>query len=139
MIKTGLILVLTIGIVFLGLNFASSYFEIPAGEIYAWTGILFCAFIIEQIIKYFLMLPFKSYFKDLQKHVLARAVQRTGISLSYISLWVAIGFTPINGMVKGNLPENLISNPLFIKIAVVLLLGTVLFSLLWLLSLKFKK
>ncbi|MCH2232855.1 MAG: hypothetical protein MK078_01280 [Crocinitomicaceae bacterium] len=139
MIKTGFILVLTVVIIFFALNFASSYFDIPAREIYAWTGILFCAFIIEQIIKYFLMLPFKSYFKDVQKHVLARTVQRSGISLSYISLWVAIGFTPVNGIVKGNMPENLISNPLFIKIAVVLLLGTILFSLLWLLSLKIKK
>lgn len=139
MIKTAFILVITLVFVYVGLSFLSEYLNTPRSEIIGWTGILFAAFLIEHVLKYIIMLPFKRYFKDVQKHVLAKAVQRAGISLSYISVWVAIGFTPVNGLIKGEEPTQLISNPLFLKIALVLLLATILFSTLWWLSLKLKR
>lgn len=139
MIKTAFLLGLTIVLVYLGLETASLLFEIPRSEIFSWTGIIFLAFLAERALKYLLLMPFKVYFEDVRRHHLAKSVQETGITLSYISVWLAIGFTPINGIVQGKGMDNLISYPIFLKIALVLFSATVLFSTLWWLSLKLKK
>ncbi|UKN03247.1 hypothetical protein K6119_06930 [Paracrocinitomix mangrovi] len=139
MLKTAFLLSLTIVLVYLGLELASSLTDIPRSEIFSWTGIIFLAYLVEKSLKYILMLPFKAYFKDVQRHALAKTVQETGITLSYISVWLAVGFTPINGIVQGKEIDHLITNPIFIKIALVLFFATIVFSLLWLLSLKIQK
>lgn len=139
MLKTVLLVGLTLILIFLGLELASKLTDIPRSEIFSWTGIILLAYIAERILKYLLMLPFKAYFKDVRKHVLAKLVQETGITLSYISVWLAVGFTPINGIVQGKNIDNLITNSIFLKIALVLFTATFVFSLLWLLTLKLKK
>lgn len=139
MIKTAFILVLTMGAVFFGLTYASELFDIPRSEIFAWTGIILLVYLIERLLKYLIQLPFKLYSAALRKHPLAKGVQDTGLTLSYISFWLAIGFTPINAMVQGMDTDLKFSNPLFLKIALVLFLATVLFSVLWWISLKLKR
>ena len=139
MLKTAVLLGLTLILVYIGLELASSLTEIPRSEIFSWTGIILLAYIAERTLKYILLLPFKAYFKDMRKHVLAKLVQETGIALSYLSVWLAVGFTPINGIVQGKNINNLISNPIFLKIALVLFTATVVFSILWWFSLKLKR
>lgn len=139
MLKTAALLGLTLIVVYVGLEVASSLFDIPRLEIFSWTGIIFLAFLAERTIKYLLLMPFKAYFEDVRKHYLAKLVQETGITLSYISVWLAVGFTPINGIVQGKGMDNLISYPIFLKISAVLFTATIVFSLLWLLTLKLKK
>lgn len=139
MIKTIFLLALTILLVYSGLELASMMFDIPRAEIFSWTGIIFVAYLVEKGLKYVLLFPFKLYFEDVRRHVLARYVQETGITLSYISVWLAIGYTPINAIVRGKDSESLISNPIFLKIALVLFSATIIFSALWWLSLKIKK
>ena len=139
MIKTAFLLALTILLIYLGLELASTLTEIPRSEIFSWTGIIFLAFLVERALKYLLLMPFKLYFNDVRKHYLAKLVQETGITLSYISVWLAVGFTPINGIVQGKEINKLISYPIFLKIALVLFTATVVFSILWWFSLKLKK
>ena len=139
MIKTAFLLGLTIILVYLGLETASLLFDIPRSEIFSWTGIIFVAYLLEKGLKYFLLLPFKMYLGDVRKHPLGKMTQEMGFSLAYISVWLAVGFTPINGFVQGNQPEHLISYPIFLKIALVLISATILFSILWWISLKVKK
>ena len=139
MLKTAVLVVLTLILIYLGLELASTLTDIPRSEIFSWTGIILLAYIAERTLKYLLLMPFKAYFKDVRKHVLAKLVQETGITLSYISVWLAVGFTPINGIVQGKDIDNLISYPIFLKIALVLFTATVVFSILWLLTLKLKR
>ncbi len=139
MLKTIILLGLTIGLVFIGLNYTSDLFDIPRSEIFAWTGIIFLVYLLERFLKYIIQLPFKLYFDKIRKHVLAKAVQDTGLSLSYISFWIAIGFTPINAVVKGETPNFRFSNPIFLQIALVLFIATLIFSILWWLTLKIKR
>lgn len=139
MIKTAFLLALTIVMVFLGLSYASELFDIPRSQIFSWTGIILLVYLLERLLKYLIQLPFKVYFEELRKHVLAKGVQDTGLTLSYINFWLAIGFTPINGLVKGVNTDITFSNPLFLKIALILFLATILFSLLWWFSLKIKR
>lgn len=139
MIKTAFLLVLTIVGVFFGLTYASELFDIPRSQIFAWTGIILAAYLVERLLKYLIQLPFKLYFEELRRNVLAKGVQDTGLTLSYISFWLAIGFTPINGLVNGAETKLRFSNPLFLKIALVLFLATLLFSILWWISLKLKR
>lgn len=139
MIRSFVLVSLSLTIVYFGLSAMSSLFNIPRSEIISWTGIIFAAYLVEKAIKYFLLMPFKLYLKDVRKHNLGRGIQEMGISLSYISVWLAVGFTPINGIVKGETPENLISYPIFLKIALVLIITTIIFSILWWASLRVKK
>ena len=139
MIKTVLLLVLTIIAVYFGLTYASEIFDIPRSQIFAWTGIMLGVYLIERFLKYLIQLPFKLYFEELRRNVLAKGVQDTGLTLAYISFWLAIGFTPINGLVNGVTTELTFSNPLFLKIALVLFLATLLFSVLWWISFKLKR
>jgi hypothetical protein len=139
MLKTAFLLGLTVVFVYLGLEIASIIFDIPRSEIFSWTGIIFLAFVLERALRYLLMMPFKIYFEDVRKHHLAKNVQETGFSLSYISIWLAVGYSPINGIVQGNNTKLTISYPIFLKIALVLITATIIFSILWLLTLKFKK
>lgn len=138
MLRTGLLVSLTLGLVFVGLEFTSYLFDIPRSEILSWTGIIFAAYLFEKLLKYMLLFPFKVYLGDVRKHPLGRYIQEMGFSLAYLSVWLAVGFTPINGIVNGNTPEELISYPIFLKIALVLILTTILFSILWWASLKLK-
>jgi len=139
MIRSIFLVVLSLTIVYFGLAAISKVFEIPRSEIISWTGIIFMAYLLEKGLKYMLLLPFKMYLKDVRKNSLGKGIQEMGISLSYISVWLAVGFTPINGIVKGQTPEKFISYPIFLKIAFVLILTTVLFSILWWASLRVKK
>lgn len=139
MIKTAFLLVLTLVGIFFGLTYTSDIFDIPRSQLFAWTGIILLVYLLERFLKYLIQLPFKLYFDALRKHVLAKAVQDTGLSLAYISFWLAIGFTPINGLVKGVSGEFKFENPLFLKISLVLFVATILFSILWWLSLKLKR
>ncbi len=139
MIKTAFLLGVTLVIVFFGLSFTSNVFEIPRSQLFAWTGIILFVYLIERLMKYVIQLPFKAYFKELRKHVLAKGVQDTGLTLAYISFWLAIGFTPINALVKGVPTEIIFANPLFLKIAVVLFISTLIFSILWWISQKLQR
>ena len=136
MIKTAFLLLITIGLVIIGLNYTSEIFDIPRSQLFAWTGIILFVYLIERLLKYVIQLPFSVYFEELRKHVLAKFVQDTGLTLSYISFWLAVGFTPINGFVNGVPVEFAFSNPLFLKIALILFLSTFLFSILWWVSHK---
>jgi len=139
MIKTAFILILTLVLVYFGLGFISEEFNIPRQDILSWTGIIFVAYLIEKILKYIMQLPFKHYFESLRKHPLAKAVQDAGFKMSYICFWLAIGSTPISAVVKGELPNHLISNLLFLKISVIVIITTLVFSIIWWMSLKLKK
>jgi hypothetical protein len=139
MIKTSILVTITLVVVYLGLELSSILFDIPRSEILSWTGIIFAAYLLEKALKFALLLPFKMYLGNVRKHPLGKSVQEMGITLSYISVWLAVGFTPINGIVQGNKSEHLITYPLFLKIALVLIIATILFSILWWISLKLKK
>lgn len=139
MLRTAVLIIVTLTVVYLGLELSSYLFNIPRSEILSWTGIIFVAYLLEKGLKYFLLLPFKMYLGDVRRHPLGRMTQEMGFSLAYISVWLAVGFTPINGYVQGNKPEHLISYPIFLKIALVLISATILFSILWWISLKVKK
>lgn len=136
MIKTAFLLSITICLVIIGLTYTSTIFDIPRSQLFAWTGIILLVYLIERLLKYIIQLPFKVYFEELRKHILAKFVQDTGLTLSYISFWLAVGFTPINGLVNGTPSEFAFSNPLFLKIALILFLSTLLFSILWWVSHK---
>ena len=139
MIKTAFLLIVTIVLVFFGLTFTSNLFNIPRSEIFAWTGIILLVYLIERLLKYMIRLPFKIYFEELRKHVLAKGVQDTGLTLSYICFWLAIGVTPIHAFVSGETKGLHFSNPHFLQIALVLFLATILFSILWWITLKLKR
>lgn len=139
MIKTAFILILTLVLVYFGLGFISTELNIPRQDILSWTGIVFMAYIVEKILKYLLQLPLKHYFESLRKHPLAKAVQDAGFTMSYICLWLAIGITPINAVVEGKMPDHIISNILFLKISGIIIITTLVFSIIWWLSLKIKK
>ena len=139
MIKTAFILILTLILVYFGLGIISPELNIPRQDILSWTGIIFMAYIIEKILKYILQLPLKHYFEALRKHPLAKAVQDAGFTMAYICLWLAIGVTPINAAVEGQLPSHIISNILFLKISGIVIITTLVFSIIWWVSLKLKK
>lgn len=139
MIKTAFILILTLFLVYLGLGIISTELNIPRQDILSWTGIIFMAYIVEKILKYLLQLPLKHYFEALRKHPLAKMVQDAGFTMSYICLWLAIGITPINAVVEGQVPEHIISSFLFLKISGVVIITTLVFSIIWWASLKLKK
>jgi len=139
MIKTTFLVAVTILVVFFGLSLAGNYFDFPRSQIFAWTGIIFLVYLIERLLKYLIQLPFKLYSEQLRRNPLAKAVQDTGITLSYISFWLAIGFTPINGVVQGVNTKLTFSNPFFLQITVVLFFATLLFSILWWFTLKLKR
>ena len=139
MIKTTFLVAVTILVVFFGLSLAGNYFDFPRSQLFAWTGIIFLVYLIERLLKYLIQLPFKLYSDQLRRNPLAKAVQDTGITLSYISFWLAIGFTPINGVVQGVNTKLTFSNPFFLQITVVLFFATLLFSILWWFTLKLKR
>jgi hypothetical protein len=139
MIKTIFLVAVTILVVFFGLSLAGNYFDFPRSHIFSWTGIIFLVYLIERLLKYLIQLPFKLYSEQLRRNPLAKAVQDTGITLSYINFWLAIGFTPINGVVQGVNTKLTFSNPFFLQITVVLFFATLLFSILWWFTLKLKR
>ena len=139
MIKTAFLLLVTLVLIYFGLGFISEDINIPRQDVFSWTGIIFLAYFLERILKYTLKLPLKHYFEELRKHPLAKAVQDAGFTLSYILIWLAVGITPINAVVEGEIPEHIISNLVFLKISIVLIIATLVFSSLWWMSLKFKK
>jgi hypothetical protein len=139
MVRTAILVFITIVAVYIGLELSSQLFDIPRSEILSWTGFIFVAYLLEKVLKYILLMPFKIYLKEVRSHHLGRNVQEMGFSLSYVSVWLAVGFTPINMFVQGQSPAQFITYPIFLKIALVLIFSTVLFSLLWWLSLRIKK
>ena len=139
MTKTIILLVVTLLIVYAGLDFFSVHSDANRTEIFAWTGIIFGFFLLERGLQHLLKLPFKRYFQDVRRHRLARIVQDTGITLSYLSFWLAVGFSPINGFITGKSHEFTFSNPIFLKIALVLIIATTIFSILWWVTLLFRK
>lgn len=139
MIKTAFLLLVTLVLIYFGLGFISENINIPRLEVFSWTGIIFLAYFLERVLKYVLKLPLKHYFEELRKHPLAKTVQDAGFTLSYIMIWLGIGITPINAVVDGKFPEHFISNLVFFKISIVLIIATLVFSALWWASLKIKK
>lgn len=139
MVKTIIILALALLLVYAGLDFYAGDEIGGRTEIFAWTAIIFTFYLLEKGLQYLLKLPFKKYFADVRQHHLARMVQDSGIALSYVSFWLAVGFSPINGWVTGQGTEFAFSNPEFLKISLVLLTGTFIFSILWWVTLQFKK
>lgn len=140
MLKTIFILVLTLVLVFFGLTFLANPLGVERNEMLLWTLIILGALLVERLLKYLFMYPFKAISGGIKGHVMANAVQNGGFSMAYICIWLAIGVTPITAVVNGEIPTKIISNPLFLKVALLLLITTVVFSLLWLWSAKiFKK
>ena len=68
MIKTAFILILTLTLVYVGLEAISAELNIPRQDILSWTGIIFMAYVVEKILKYLLQLPLKHYFEALRKY-----------------------------------------------------------------------
>ena len=139
MIKTTIILILTLVFFIVGLKFGSDYIGISYEEGFSWTVIIIAAYFIERILKYIFMYPFRVMFQEAAGHVLANQVQNIGFTCAYICLWLSIGVTPINGFVKGQVPEQIINYPIFMKLAVIFIVSTVFFSLIWAFSSKLSR
>ncbi|MEZ4937480.1 MAG: hypothetical protein R2799_07785 [Crocinitomicaceae bacterium] len=139
MIKTSIILILTLIFFVVGLKFGSDYIGISYEEGLSWTVIIVGAYFVERILKYVFMYPFKVLLREAAGHVLANQVQNIGFTCAYICLWLSIGITPVNGFVKGEMPETVISNPIFLKLALIFIVSTVFFSLIWAFTAKFSK
>ena len=139
MVKTVIILAFTLLLVYASLDFFAGEAISGRTQLFAWTGIILAFYLLEKGLQYLLKLPFKKYFSDVRQHHLARIVQDSGIALSYLSFWLAIGFSPINGVITGQGTELTFSNPLFLKISLVLITGTFIFSILWWVTLQFRK
>jgi hypothetical protein len=54
-------------------------------------------------------------------------------------MWLAIDVRPINAVVKKEFSSHIISNILFLKISGIVIITTLVFSIIWWLSLKLKK
>lgn len=139
MLKTAFILLLTLLIVFIGLTFLAEPLGVSRHQMILWSLIILGALVVERVLKYVFMYPFKVISADIKSNVLAKAVQNGGFSMAYICIWLAVGVTPITAVVDGEMPHKIISNPLFLKVALLLLIATLVFSLLWILSLKIGK
>ncbi|MCB0477574.1 MAG: hypothetical protein KDC84_05395 [Crocinitomicaceae bacterium] len=139
MIKTSIILILTLIFFVVGLKFGSDYIGISYEEGLSWTVIIIGAYFVERILKYVFMYPFKVMLREASGHVLANQVQNIGFTCAYICLWLSIGVTPVNGFVKGEMPETVISNPIFMKLALIFIVSTVFFSLIWAFTAKLSK
>ncbi len=139
MIKTTIILILTLVFFVIGLKFGSDYIGISYEEGFSWTVIIIGAYFVERILKYAFMYPFKVLFQEAAGHVLANQVQNIGFTCAYICLWLSIGITPVNGFVKGEIPETIISYPIFLKLSIIFILSTVFFSLIWAFTAKISK
>jgi len=139
MIKTGIILVATIVFLIVGLKYGSEYIGISYQEGISWTVIIIGAYFVERVLKYVFMYPFKVLLREASGHVLANQVQNIGFTCAYICLWLSIGVTPINGFVNGNMPETIISEPIFMKLSLIFILSTIFFSIIWAFSSKLAK
>lgn len=134
MLKPIFILFLTVLILFLGIHFTSNLIDVSNKELFVWIGIVIVALLIDRILKYLFNYPFKLFSSKMEKASLAKGIQNLTLSASYISFCLAIGVTPINAMVEGKVPEALISNPIFLKVALSFLVVTLVFTLIWVIA-----
>lgn len=139
MIKTTVILILTLVFFIVGLKFGSDIIGISYEEGFSWTVVILGAYFVERILKYAFMYPFKVLFQEAAGHVLANQIQNIGFTCAYICLWLSIGMTPVNGFVNGEIPEQMISYPVFLKLSIIFILSTVFFSLIWAFTAKISK
>lgn len=139
MIKTAILLILTLVFFILGLKFGSDFIGLSYEEGVSWTVVIIAAYFVERILKYIFMYPFRVLFQEAAGHVLANQVQNIGFTCAYICFWLAVGVSPINGFVKGEIPSDWISNPIFLKLAFIFIASTVFFSLIWAFSSKLSK
>lgn len=139
MIKTTVILLITLVFFVIGLKFGADYIGISYEEGFSWTVIIIGAYFVERILKYIFMYPFRVMFQEAAGHVLANQVQNIGFTCAYICLWLSIGMNPINGFVKGEVPDQIINYPVFMKLSIIFIVSTVFFSLIWAFSSKFSK
>lgn len=139
MLRTTFILIFSILIFYISVYYIAPYTGMPRSEIFGWMGIVLLAYFLERLIKNLIMYPFQRLFKEVAGHRLAYHVQNMGVTLSYLSLWLAIGVSPIKAFVQGYHPGHWISYPLFLWLSGLFLALTVLFSLLWVVSVKVKK
>lgn len=139
MVKTTIILIITLVFFVFGLKFGANIIGISYEEGLSWTVIILAAFFIERFLKYLFMYPFKVMFREAAGHVLANQVQNIGFTCAYICLWLSIGINPVNGFVKGEIPETIISFPIFMKLSIIFIVSTIFFSLIWAFTAKFSK
>lgn len=136
MLKTTIILLITLVLFYVGIYYIAPYTGETRSALLGWMGIVLLAFIVERIIKRILLIPFQSMFKEVKGHRLANTVQNVGVTLSYLSLWLAVGVNPISAFVNGYHPEKWISTPLFLWLSGLFIALTILFSVMWVLTIK---
>lgn len=98
-----------------------------------WLLIIVGALLLERFLKYMLFYPFKFFGLHNSKNVIVQQLLNFSFSAAYISLWLAVGITPINAVVQGKVPEKIFSNSDFLISALFFTLYAVLFSFLWIL------
>jgi hypothetical protein len=76
MIKTSILVTITLVVVYLGLELSSILFDILRSEILSWTGIIFAAYLLEKALKFALLLPFKMYLETLENTLLENQFKR---------------------------------------------------------------
>lgn len=139
MIRTVTILIISIVIFYFGIIYITPYTGLSRSEVFGWMGVVLLAYFLERIIKRLIMYPFQKLFKEIQGNVLALGVQNMGVTLAYLCVWLAIGVSPISAFVQGYHPEKWISQPLFLWLSLMFILVTSFFSLIWVITARFKR
>ena len=98
-----------------------------------WLFIIVGALLLEKLLKYLLFYPFKFFGLHNSDNPIVKGNLNFSFSAAYISLWLAIGVTPINAVVRGDVPDVIISNSEFLISALFFAVYAVLFSSLWVL------
>lgn len=96
-----------------------------------WLFIIVGALLLEKVLKYLLFYPFKFFGLHNSENVIVKSNLNFSFSAAYISLWLAIGVTPINAVVRGEIPNVIISNSEFLISALFFTIYAILFSTLW--------
>jgi len=96
-----------------------------------WLFIIVGALLLEKILKYLLFYPFKFFRLHKSENPIVKGNLNFSFSAAYISLWLAVGVTPINAVVRGDVPEVFISNSEFLISALFFAVYAILFSSLW--------
>lgn len=127
---------IAIGLLTLLLLWVPSYFldyQISEGIVIPlkWLALIIGALLLERLMKYLLFYPFKFFGIHKDKNVIVKNILNFSFSAAYISLWLAVGITPINAVIQGKIPEHFFSNTEFLVSALVFTVYALLFSILW--------